>query len=63
MTTRLIKVGELSKRLGMSPKTIYNRHCLGTLPLWPIKLGPLLRWDEAEVEAWIEELKRKRDKN
>lgn len=49
----LITVEGLSKITGLAVQTIYNRHCIGgDLPPM-IKLGKLIRFREADIEAWI----------
>jgi len=49
---KLLTVGELSFKLGVSKKTIYGWIYRGTIK--PIKVGPrLVRFNEKEVEQWI----------
>ena len=54
MTTRLVKLGEVSNLTGFKKSAIYKRISEGTFPS-PIKLGgKASRWSLAEVQTWIE---------
>lgn len=56
MTERLLPRAEVQLRTGLSKSTIYARMAAGTFPL-PRKEadGPMVRWLESEINAWIEE--------
>ena len=50
---QLLSPKTLSDLLGLAEQTIYTRHSSGgDLPAW-IKLGRLLRFRPADVEAWL----------
>jgi prophage regulatory protein len=48
-------------RVGMHPSTIYAEIKAGNFPK-PVKLGRSSRWLESEIDAYIEGLKRVRDR-
>lgn len=50
---RLIDVKATGKRLGCSWRTVYRLADSGKIPKG-VKLGSLRRWDEAELDAFIE---------
>ena len=52
---RLLTAEELAERLAVPPTWIYRAAREGRLPT--IKLGRYRRFDEADVERWIEEQK------
>ena len=47
---RLIEIDELSAMLGVAKNTLYDWCAVRKIP--HIKLGKLLRFDAAEIEAW-----------
>jgi excisionase family DNA binding protein len=47
----LLKVEEVARRLGCSPRTVYNRVYAGELAV--IKIGTLTRFERSEVERFI----------
>lgn len=49
----LLDIRELSRILGVAPKTIYRWAEEGTGPP-ALKVGRLLRWDPATVHRWIQ---------
>lgn len=54
---RLIKLAEVSKRVGIGKSMIYRKIKEGTFPR-PYKLSPFAaRWSEQEITAWIAEVK------
>ena len=56
---RLLDVKQLSRMIGLKPKTINNRLCKGTFPLKPVKIdgenGKNL-WRESEADEYIKSL-------
>lgn len=52
----LLTVKEVSARLKTGKSTIYEWAALGLIPC--VKVNGLLRFDEAELEAWVEGFKR-----
>ncbi len=48
----VLKVECLAEALGTSVRTIHRLNGSGKLPR-PSRLGGQLRWDRAEIEAWI----------
>jgi predicted DNA-binding transcriptional regulator AlpA len=58
-STRLVTVRELSKMLGISPRTIYNgthRRAKKKFPIKPKRIGKLIRFDVRDIEAYINSL-------
>jgi len=56
-TKKLLKVTDLSRKFGISPRTIYNQLSHGTFPIKPIRIGKrLLRWRRRDVEKYLESL-------
>lgn len=54
---RLIKLPEVSRRVGLGKTMIYRKISEGTFPA-PYKLSPFAaRWSEQEIIAWIAEVK------
>jgi prophage regulatory protein len=51
---QLIPLPEVLERLGISRPTLYRYVAAGTFPK-PIKIGPMSRWLQSEVEDWIAE--------
>lgn len=56
---RMLKIAEVTKMIGMSRDFIYDRLATGTFPPGA-KFGRSRRWDEDEVQAWIQGRWRKR---
>ena len=53
---RLIDIGEVSRRLGVSKNTLYDWCAFGRIPY--IKLGgKFVRFDPAEIGRWLESKK------
>ena len=53
--TRLLRISEVEARTGLSRSTIYEWSADGRFPP-PVRLSDrVVRWVEAEVEAWIRE--------
>ncbi len=48
----LLTAGELAKKLSLGKSTVYEWAACGIIPC--VKLNGVLRFDEADVEAWIE---------
>jgi prophage regulatory protein len=55
-TERLLKLSEVSARVGLGKTRIYAMIAVGTFPA-PYKIGKASRWSEREVVAWIMEVK------
>jgi prophage regulatory protein len=51
---QLIPLPDVLKRMNISERTLYRYVADGTFPK-PVKIGPLSRWVEAEVDHWLEE--------
>jgi predicted DNA-binding transcriptional regulator AlpA len=51
---QLLTPKTLASTLGIAEQTIYNRHSIGGNLPPAIKLGHLLRFRPADVEAWLE---------
>jgi excisionase family DNA binding protein len=47
----LLKVEEVARRLGCSPRTVYNRVYAGDLAM--VKIGTLTRFEPGEIERFI----------
>ena len=50
---RLIDLNELTARLSVSHATIYRLMLRKEFPR-PVKIGKASRWDEAQVNRWLE---------
>jgi excisionase family DNA binding protein len=50
--TALLDVQQVGKFLNCSPRTVYRLADAGKMPA-PVRLGALVRWSRASVEAWI----------
>ncbi len=48
----LLDVQQVGKLLNCSPRTVYRLADAGRMPA-PVRLGTLIRWSRAAVEAWI----------
>ncbi|EHK7541748.1 AlpA family transcriptional regulator [Vibrio cholerae] len=61
MTDRIIRMPELSKKIGCARSTIYAFISRGEFPK-PIPLGMrTVGWKESEVDEWIEQRQSLRD--
>jgi excisionase family DNA binding protein len=49
---RLLTVGDVAERLGLSTRTIWALRAAGTIPA-PIKIGANTRWRRSEIETYI----------
>ena len=54
MEKKLLTPKALAELLGLAEQTIYNRHSTGGDLPHAIKLGRLLRFHTADVDAWLE---------
>lgn len=54
MEKKLLTSKALAELLGLAEQTIYNRHSNGGDLPRAIKLGRLLRFHSADVDAWLE---------
>jgi prophage regulatory protein len=52
MSERLIRLPDVSARVGMARTAIYKRIKEGAFPS-PVKTGRMSSWVESEIEAWI----------
>ena len=50
----LLDVEAVARMLGCSPRHVYRLADAGRMPA-PLKLGALVRWNRAAIEAWIEQ--------
>ena len=50
--TLLLDAGAVARQLSVSPKTVRRLDEGGKLPS-PLRIGRLLRWRRAELEAWV----------
>jgi prophage regulatory protein len=58
---RALRRSEVERKTGLKRSAIYKKMRAGEFPL-PIGLGTkAVAWIEAEVEAWLEAAKQKRD--
>lgn len=48
----VLTVSDLSEMLRTSDRTIHRLNSSGKIPK-PYRLGGQLRWDRAEIEAWV----------
>ena len=53
-TEKLLNVGEIAERLGVSPRTVWTQVAKGELPA-PIRIGRLSRWRWDTILQWIED--------
>jgi prophage regulatory protein len=60
MSDSLLRLAEVSRRVGLKKTALYAAIDRGDFPA-PVKIGPSSRWVEAEVQAWIDQLKAARD--
>ncbi|SEI92833.1 helix-turn-helix transcriptional regulator [Frateuria terrea] len=60
MTTCLLRLREVERRVGLGRTAIYQRITSGTFPR-PVKLGTSSLWVDSEIEAWVSERIRERD--
>ena len=52
MSERLINAAEIAERLGVPKTWVLGVRSLGAMPC--VRLGPYVRFDLADVEAWLE---------
>ena len=52
---KLIGIKELSEHLGVAVGTIYSWTFMKVIPYY--KIGRLVKFDEAEIDKWLEERK------
>lgn len=50
---RLIGAREFAEKLGVSPRMLEDLIAKGQVPQY-IKLGRLRRWDEVQVDTWLD---------
>jgi predicted DNA-binding transcriptional regulator AlpA len=50
---RCIDIKELAAKLDVSERHLFRLKTAGKLPP-PVKIGRCLRWDEAEIDRWLE---------
>lgn len=50
---RLIGAREFAEKLGVSPRMLEDLIARGQVPQY-IRLGRLRRWDEVQVDAWLD---------
>ena len=48
----LLAVADLARLLKVSTRTIWTWHSAGRLPS-PVKVGRIVRWRAADVDAWL----------
>lgn len=48
----MLNVGDVAKLLRCSSRTVYRLADSGRMPR-PVKLGALVRWPKAAIDAWI----------
>lgn len=50
---RLLKISDVSRKIGMGKSWIYDRIETGAFPK-PVRISPgAVRWRESEVDSWI----------
>lgn len=54
--SRLLRRQEVESLVGLGTSTIYRRMAAGTFPKPKDLGGGVVRWVEADIEAWIAEL-------
>jgi excisionase family DNA binding protein len=52
VSAKLLDVQAVAEMLGCSTRHVYRLSDAGRMPA-PVKLGALVRWNRAEIEAWI----------
>ena len=52
---KLISIKELSEHLGIPVESIYSWTAMKVIPFY--KIGRLVRFDEAEIDKWLEQKK------
>ena len=50
---RMLRVGELAEKLGVTTRHIHNLVQWGKMPA-PLRLGGAVRWSESHIDKWIE---------
>ncbi|MEO1716600.1 MAG: helix-turn-helix domain-containing protein [Planctomycetota bacterium] len=53
---RLLTVGDVAERLGLSTRTIWSLRSAGEIPS-PIKIGANTRWRRSDIETYIHGLR------
>jgi len=48
----LLNAEAAARLLGISRSKLYSLHSAGQIPL-PVSLGGCVRWDRAELQAWL----------
>lgn len=57
----LLTIDEVADIVRLSPRTLYNQRSAGEAPgALGFNIGRAIRWDAAELEAWIDEAKASR---
>ena len=52
-STRLLRLGEVTRLTGLGRSTLYARVAVGKFPS-PVKIGPRASaWPEVEIDGWI----------
>ena len=49
---RLLPVGDVAERLGVSVRTVWSLRSAGEIPE-PVKIGSRTRWKRSEIETYI----------
>jgi len=49
---RLLGIGEVAERLGVSKNTLYDWCAFGKIPY--LKIGKFLRFDPQEIDHWLQ---------
>jgi len=58
---RLLRIGDVMQRTGLSKTTIYERERIGTFPRHVPIGGRLSAWVESEVDKWLDDRISERD--
>lgn len=53
---RLLPVGDVAERLGVSVRTVWSLRSAGEIPE-PVKIGSRTRWRRSEIETYIRGLR------
>ncbi len=56
----LVSVRDIAAVLGCSTPTVWRRVADGSIPQ-PVKIGGMTRWSKAEIDAFIEQAKSRRE--
>lgn len=57
MVRELVNTKQAARRCGLSPRTMEKRRCASLPPAW-VRLGRAVRYDVAELDAWIAKSRR-----